>query len=53
MHDMNDLMVGMFWGGLVMAVPPVAVGVLIAVRLLRHQRAGRANERGTGAGTKM
>jgi hypothetical protein len=44
-HDMQNLMVGMFWGGFVMAIPPVAVGVAIAWFLVKHQRALRAAER--------
>ena len=35
---MHDLMVGMFWGGVVMALPPVALGVGILVFILRKQR---------------
>lgn len=42
---MNDLMVGMFWGGFLMAVPPVAIGVALCVMLLRHERENRAAER--------
>ena len=42
-HDhMDSLMQGMFWGGLVMALPPVAVGVGIAVWAFRRQRADAA-----------
>lgn len=45
MHDMHSIMVGMFWGGLVMALPPVALGVWIVVFLLRQQRGRRSPER--------
>lgn len=46
----HNLMVGMFWGGLLMALPPVALGVAITVLLIRHQRSAGSterNERGT------
>lgn len=42
---MHDLMVGMFWGGLVMAVPPVLVGAGIVALLLQQRKAGREPER--------
>lgn len=42
---MHDLMTGMFWGGLLMAAPPIAVGVWITVLLLRQQRTELAAER--------
>lgn len=35
---MNDLMTAMFWGGFVMAVPPVAVGVFFMVYMYRRHR---------------
>lgn len=35
---MHELMLGMFWGGLLMALPPVALGVAICVMLIRHDR---------------
>jgi hypothetical protein len=38
---MHELMLGMFWGGLLMALPPVAVGVAICVLLVRHERRTR------------
>lgn len=41
---MHDMMVGMFWGGFVMAIPPVAVGVGIAVFLLREHARERAEK---------
>lgn len=37
---MHDLMVGMFWGGLVMALPPVALGIGALVFFIRQQRRG-------------
>jgi hypothetical protein len=38
------MMWGMFWGGLVMALPPTAVGIGIAVFLWRQQfPAGKAS----------
>lgn len=39
---MHELMVGMFWSGVLMALPPVAVGVAICVLLIRHERQTRA-----------
>lgn len=42
---MHDLMVGMFWGGLIMALPPLALGIGVAVFVLNRQR--RANRRRT------
>jgi len=35
---MHDLMVGMFWAGFVMAIPPIALGVGVLVFILRKQR---------------
>jgi hypothetical protein len=40
---MHELMLGMFWGGVVMAFTPVAVGVGICVMLIRHERELRAS----------
>lgn len=40
---MHDLMVGMFWGGLVMALPPVILGIVIGVYVLRHLRRERTH----------
>lgn len=34
---MQALMTGMFWGGLVMAIPPVAISIGVVVYLLREQ----------------
>ena len=42
---MHDLMLGMFWGGLLMALPPIAVGIAITVALLRYQRQNAVAER--------
>jgi hypothetical protein len=42
---MHELMVGMFWSGVLMALPPVAVGVAICVLLIRHDRQTQAAER--------
>lgn len=42
MHDaMHALMSGMFWGGVLMALPPVAMTVGIAVYVYRRERAAR------------
>lgn len=38
---MHGLMQGMFWGGLLMAVPPVLLFIGIAYLVYREQRAGR------------
>lgn len=38
---MHELMLGMFWGGLVMAVPPILVGAAIVVLLVQQGRASR------------
>lgn len=35
---MTELMNGMFWGGLLMAMPPVLLGIGIAALVLRHRR---------------
>ena len=45
MHEMHSMMVGMFWSGVFMALPPVALGIWIVVWLIREQRAERAAER--------
>jgi hypothetical protein len=45
MHDMNELMVGMFWGGLVMALPPIVLSVWLVVLLYQRQRRDDADER--------
>jgi hypothetical protein len=45
---MHDLMAGMFWGGVVMALPPVTLGVAILVFVIRHRL--RAAERTRAAG---
>ena len=39
---MNDLMAAMFWGGLVMAVTPVAVGVYFMVYMYRRHQEDRS-----------
>lgn len=48
MHDMHELMVGMFWGGLVMALPPVILSVWLVVLLYQRQRRGDRDERDDG-----
>jgi hypothetical protein len=44
-HDpiahMNQLMTGMFWGGLVMALPPVILGIWIGAVVFRRYRADK------------
>ena len=47
MHDaamMQDMMRGMFWGGVVMALPPVALCIGVAIFLYRRYRAARDTE---------
>jgi hypothetical protein len=39
---MHDMMTGMFWGGVVMAAPPVLLGLGIAVVIARVRARGRA-----------
>lgn len=34
---MHELMAGMFWGGLLMAIPPVALSIGVIAYLLREQ----------------
>ncbi|MGH7502471.1 MAG: hypothetical protein ACREL7_12030 [Longimicrobiales bacterium] len=34
---MHQLMAGMFWGGLVMAIPPIALSIGVVVYLRRQQ----------------
>lgn len=38
---MHELMLGMFWGGLVMALPPVLVGAGFVALLLQQRKVGR------------
>ncbi len=39
MHtSMHDLMLGMFVGGVVLALPPVLIGVAIGVYMLQQRR---------------
>lgn len=40
----HGTMQGMFWGGLVMAIPPVVLGIGIAIHIYRQQRAARRAE---------
>jgi hypothetical protein len=45
----HGLMWGMLWAGLVMSFFPLAVGVGVAVAVLRHRRAGAAQRSGGAA----
>lgn len=46
---MHGLMNGMFWGGLLMALPPVLLFVGVAYLVYREQRgAGEAKEEAAG-----
>ncbi len=52
MHDaalMQDMMTGMFWGGVVMALPPVALSIGLAIFLYRRWRASRQARTGETA----
>jgi uncharacterized membrane protein len=40
----HGAMEGMFWGGLVMAIPPVVIGIVLAIYIFRQQRADRTAE---------
>lgn len=37
----HNLMAAMFWGGVIMALPPVAISVGVAIYLYRQYRAGK------------
>ena len=37
----HGAMQGMFWGGLVMAIPPVVLGIVLAIYIYRQHRADR------------
>ena len=55
MHDtasMQNVMTGMFWGGVIMALPPVGMCIGLAVYLYRRRRAEReaAAEEAAGGG---
>jgi hypothetical protein len=39
---MPGVMVGMFWGGMLMALPPIALGIGLVVFIRRQQRADAA-----------
>jgi hypothetical protein len=39
---MPGIMIGMFWGGMLMALPPIALGVGLVVFIRRQQRAEAA-----------
>jgi hypothetical protein len=45
----HGLMSGMFWGGVVMALPPVVLGIVIAIMVLRHARADRRRGEAPGS----
>jgi hypothetical protein len=38
---MHDVMTGMFWAGVVMALPPVAMTIGVAIYIYRHHRGPR------------
>lgn len=47
----HNLMAAMFWGGMIMALPPVAISVGVVIYLCRQYRAGqrdRAEEEAAG-----
>jgi len=41
-------MIGMFWGGMLMALPPIALGVGLVVFIRRQQRAEAAAQNEPG-----
>jgi hypothetical protein len=41
MHERDPLMLGMFWGGLVMALVPVSLGVGVGIYVLKRYLEGR------------
>jgi len=45
---MHDLMAGMFWGGLVMATPPVLLGVGIFWFAMKQRARGAERTRAPG-----
>jgi len=40
----HGAMQGMFWGGLVMAFPPIVLGIALAIYVHRQNRAARRAE---------
>lgn len=38
---MQHMMTGMFWGGVIMALPPVTLGIAVAVYIYRRHRLTR------------
>jgi hypothetical protein len=48
---MHQLMAGMFWGGLLMAIPPVALSIGVVVYLLREQARETAARNSSGERT--
>jgi len=45
---MHDLMTGMFWGGVVMALPPVLLGVGMFVFAMKQRSRGEERKRTPG-----
>lgn len=45
----HGTMQGMFWGGVVMALTPVVLGIVLAIHIFREQRAARRAREGRGA----
>ena len=41
-HDSN-LMIGMFWGGLIVAAVPVSLGLGVGIYVLKRYLAGRSS----------
>ena len=42
--SMQDLMLGMFWGGVLLALPPVMIGLGLAAYLLQQRRREQSQE---------
>ena len=43
MHHDSSLMIGMFWGGLIVAAVPVSVGLGVGIYVLKRYLAERAS----------
>ena len=43
MHHDGSLMIGMFWGGLIVAAVPVSIGLGVGIYVLKRYLAGRTS----------
>lgn len=48
----HDVMAAMFWGGVIMALPPVALSIGVAIYLYRRYRAGKRDRTEEAAGVE-